>query len=155
MKKTMKFQQLIEEARSQHRIQDMIDLIPYARLIGMQVLPLGKELVYKLPALESNIGNPTLPALHGGVIGGFMENSAIVHVLATMSVPAVPKVVDFSLDYLRAGRFIDTFCSCVLVRQGRKVANVSMTAWQTRRDEPIAVARCHLLLVNSADQEAG
>jgi len=136
----------IKEAREKNQIQLIVDQIPYARLIGMQVLCLGKELVYKLPALDTNIGNPTLPALHGGVIGGFMENSAITHVLATLPVPAVPKVVDFSLDYLRAGRFVDTFCACVVVRQGRKVANVAMTAWQTRQDEPIAVARCHLLL---------
>ena len=137
---------IIQQARDQNQVQLILEHIPYARLLGMEVLHLGKELVFKLPAKESNIGNPTLPALHGGAIGGFMENSAITHVLATMPVPAVPKVVDFSLDYLRAGRFVDTFCSCVVVRQGRKVANVSMSAWQTKRDEPIAVARCHLLL---------
>jgi len=143
----------IKEAREKNQIQLIVDHIPYARLIGMEVLSLGKELIYKLPARESNIGNPTLPALHGGVIGGFMENSAITHVLATLPVPAVPKVVDFSLDYLRAGRFVDTFCTCVVVRQGRKVANVSMTAWQTRQDEPIAVARCHLLLESLVETE--
>lgn len=140
------FQTIIAEARDKHQIQLLLQYIPYAQLIGMDVVHLGKELIYKLPAKDSNIGNPTLPALHGGVIGGFMENSAIVHVLATLPVPTIPKVVDFSLDYLRAGRFVDTFCSCIVVRQGRKVANVSMTAWQTRQDEPIAVARCHLLL---------
>jgi acyl-coenzyme A thioesterase PaaI-like protein len=139
-------QTAIKLAREKNQIQLIVEQIPYARLIGMEVLCLGKDLIFKLPARESNIGNPTLPALHGGVIGGFMENSAITHVLATLPVPTVPKVVDFSLDYLRAGRFVDTFCACVVVRQGRKVANVSMTAWQTRQDEPIAVARCHLLL---------
>lgn len=140
------FEQLIQQAKEQHQPGLILEQIPYARLIGMEVLSLGKELVYKLPAREGNVGNPTLPALHGGVIGGFMENSAITHVLANLPVTSVPKVVDFSLDYLRAGRFVDTFCACTLVRQGRKVANVSMTAWQSRRDEPIAVARCHLLL---------
>ncbi len=147
------FKAVIAEARDKNQIQLILEHIPYARLIGMEVLHLGKELVYKLPARESNIGNPTLPALHGGVIGGFMENSAIVHVLATLPVPAIPKVVDFSLDYLRAGRFVDTFCACLVVRQGRKVANVSMTAWQTRQDEPIAVARCHLLLDSLVETE--
>jgi acyl-coenzyme A thioesterase PaaI-like protein len=141
-----KFGDVIRQARESNQIQLIVEQIPYARFIGMEVMQLGKELIYKLPAKESNIGNPTLPALHGGVIGGFMENSAITHVLATLPVPAVPKVVDFSLDYLRAGRFVDTFCTCVVVRQGRKVANVSMNAWQTRQDEPIAVARCHLLI---------
>jgi acyl-coenzyme A thioesterase PaaI-like protein len=146
MSRSVNFQAVIAEAREQNQIQLLLNHIPYAQLIGMELIHLGKELIYKLPAKESNIGNPTLPALHGGVIGGFMENSAIIHVLATLPVPTIPKVVDFSLDYLRAGRFVDTFCSCLVVRQGRKVANVAMTAWQTRQDEPIAVARCHLLL---------
>lgn len=153
MSASVNFQSIIADAREKNQIQLLLNHIPYAQLIGMEVLHLGKELIYKLPAKDSNIGNPTLPALHGGVIGGFMENSAIIHVLATMPVPTIPKVVDFSLDYLRAGRFVDTFCACVVVRQGRKVANVSMSAWQARQDEPIAVARCHLLLESSVDTE--
>jgi acyl-coenzyme A thioesterase PaaI-like protein len=145
-------QKIFQEAREKNQIQRILNEIPYARLIGMEVMSLGKELIYRLPAREGNIGNPTLPALHGGVVGGFLENAAITHVLATLPVESVPKVVDFSLDYLRAGRFVDTFCACILVRQGRKVANVSMTAWQNRQDEPIAVARCHLLLENSPSE---
>jgi len=144
--KNKKLKDVVEEARESNRIDLILEKIPYARLIGMELVQLGKEFVYKLPPRESNIGNPTLPALHGGVIGGFMENAAIVHVLATTDVVSVPKVVDFSLDYLRAGRFVDTFCSCEVVRQGRKVANVSVTAWQAKSSEPISIARCHLLL---------
>ena len=112
----------------------------------MQVMSFGNELMFILPALETNIGNPTLPALHGGCIGGFMENSAIFHVLATLDTDRIPKVVDFSLDYLRPGRFRDTFATCEVVRQGKKVVNVSVKAWQTTKSEPIANARTHLLL---------
>lgn len=124
----------------------LIGLVPYARLIGMTCLSLGEEVVFELPALEDNIGNPTLPAIHGGVIGGFMENAAIVYVLAKLELGKIPKVVDFSLDYLRPGRFQATYATCSVVRQGRKVVNVSVTAWQNRRDEPVANARTHLLL---------
>ncbi len=137
---------VINEARKAKRFSEIIETVPYARLIGMKALTLGEELVFHLPALESNIGNPTLPALHGGCIGGFMENAAIFHVLGTIEAERIPKVVDFSLDYLRAGRFLDTFASCTVVRQGRKVVNVSISAWQTRKEEPIATARTHLLL---------
>ena len=66
--------------------------------------------------------------------------------LGTIETDRIPKVVDFSLDYLRPGRLRDTYASCVVVRQGRKVVNVSVTAWQTQRNEPIANARTHLLL---------
>ncbi len=143
---TQKLSDIVKTAMQANDINAIVEHIPYAKLIGMEVLTLGQELIYKLPAKESNIGNPTLPALHGGVIGGFLENAAIVHMLATLQLDQLPKVVDFSLDYLRAGRFEDTFCICSVARQGRRVANVGVSAWQQKRSEPIAVARCHLLL---------
>lgn len=137
---------IIEKARSEKDLSVLMAQIPYARLIGMEALSLGEEMLFVLPAAESNIGNPTLPALHGGCVGGFMENAALCHVIATTDGERVPKVVDFSLDYLRAGRFRDTYASCKVVRQGRKVVNVAVTAWQTTYQEPIATARTHLLL---------
>ena len=136
----------VKIARQQKDFSSLIDNVPYARLIGMQVMTIGEEFLFVLPASEHNVGNPTLPALHGGCIGGFMENSAIFHVLGTIETDRIPKVVDFSLDYLRPGRLRDTYASCVVVRQGRKVVNVTVTAWQTQRTEPIANARTHLLL---------
>lgn len=137
---------LITKARTENNFDILIDLVPYAQLIGMKCINLGEELIFVLPAQESNIGNPTLPAIHGGVIGGFMENAAIFHILGMLDTLDIPRVVDFSLDYLRPGRFQDTYACCEVVRLGRKVVNVSITAWQVRRDEPIASARTHLLL---------
>jgi uncharacterized protein (TIGR00369 family) len=136
----------LSDVLQQQDFDSLIDMIPYARLIGMEVLELGDELVFRLPPSETNIGNPTLPALHGGVVGGFLESAAIFQMIANDSVTNLPKVVDFSLDYLRAARYEDVFCTCHVVRQGRRVANVAATAWQKKRNEPIAVARCHLLL---------
>ncbi len=138
--------EIIEKARACTDINDLLDCIPYTQTIGMKALQLGDELIFHLPALEANIGNPTLPALHGGCIGGFMENAAMIHVISRLQTERIPKMVDFSLDYLRAGRFQDTYAACDVVRQGRKVVNVAITAWQTVKDEPIAIARSHLLL---------
>lgn len=142
----MDLHSLMTQAREERNFQSLIEAVPYARLIGMNCMNLGEELVFVLPENEDNIGNPTLPAIHGGVIGGFLENAAIFHVLGKIETDRMPKVVDFSLDYLRPGRFQDTFATCEVVRQGRKVVNVSVSAWQLRRDEPIANARTHLLL---------
>lgn len=142
----MDMMQQIREARSSGNFAAVIERVPYARLIGMQVMMIGDELLFVLPASEDNIGNPTLPALHGGCIGGFMENAAIMHVLATIEGERIPKVVDFSLDYLRPGRFRDTYARCEVVRQGRKVVNVTIRAWQSNERDLIANARTHLLL---------
>lgn len=99
--------------------------------------------LFRLPANKDNIGNPILPALHGGVIAGFMELSAALHLLVFTGAPGIPKIIDFSLDYLRAGQFRDTYAKCQVWRQGRRVANVAITAWQSTAAEPIATARAH------------
>jgi acyl-coenzyme A thioesterase PaaI-like protein len=41
----------------------------------------------------------------------------------------------------------------VLTRQGRQVANVSINAWQARRDQPNAIARAHFLIPDTTDEE--
>ncbi len=137
--------------------RDLIESIPYARLIGLECLSVGEQFIFKLPKNEDNLGNPTLPALHGGVIGGFMEASATLHLMLSGSGEgeAIPRIIDFSLDYLRPGRHRDSFCQCTIIRQGRKIANVSIDSWQTTRDEPIAVARAHFLLARSDPQGDG
>ncbi|MCJ1884124.1 PaaI family thioesterase [Pseudomonas sp. LA21] len=140
---TPSIEQLVREAHESKNYDGLIESIPYARLIGIRCLRLGDEALFHLPANPDNIGNPTLPALHGGVIAGFMENAALLHLLMFMGIPHMPKIIDFSIDYLRAGHFRDTYAQCQVWRQGRRVANVAITAWQTTRAEPIATARAH------------
>ena len=47
----------------------------------------------------------------------------------------VPRIVNVSIDYLRPCRAEDTFARGSIIRQGRTVANVRVTAWQ---DDPLA-----------------
>lgn len=124
--------------------------IPYAQLIGAECTRQGDELLFHLPASPENIGNPLLPAIHGGVIAGFMELSAAIHLLIVTRAPGVPKIIDFSLDYLRAGQFRDTYAKCQVWRQGRRVANVAITAWQDDAAGPIATARAHFKIQEPA-----
>jgi acyl-coenzyme A thioesterase PaaI-like protein len=134
----------------------LIEKIPYAVLIGIESLAIGEDYVFKLPKNNDNLGNPSLPAIHGGVIGGFMESAGALHVMLFSDALTVPKVVDFSIDYLSPGRHLDSYARCHLVRQGRKIANIRCTAAQAidennlvlgiNWDKPIAVARMNILM---------
>lgn len=137
------FKRQLQDAHQKGDYAPLLQLIPYAGLIGVECSRVGDELLFRLPANKDNIGNPLLPAIHGGVIAGFMELSAALHLLIATGSPGVPKIIDFSLDYLRAGQFRDTWARCQVCRQGRRVANVAITAWQTTQTEPIATARAH------------
>ncbi|AZF62877.1 MULTISPECIES: PaaI family thioesterase [Pseudomonas] len=147
---THRFKTRLEQAHERGNYEALLDLIPYAKLIGIECTRLGDELLFRMPANKDNIGNPILPALHGGVIAGFMELSAALHLLVFTGSPGIPKIIDFSLDYLRAGQFRDTYAKCQVWRQGRRVANVAITAWQSTPAEPIATARAHFKIEESA-----
>jgi uncharacterized protein (TIGR00369 family) len=136
----------MKQSVDQHDMPQLIAAIPYARLIGIECLQIGEQYIYRLPPKDDNLGNPTLPAIHGGVLGGFLETAGALHVMMFADTFNVPKVVDFSIDFLRPGRHRNSFARCDFIRQGRKIANVSITAWQTEEEKPIATARAHFLL---------
>lgn len=138
--------ELMHKARTQNQFQELIDTIPYARTIGLSCLKLGDELIFKLEGKRTNIGNPLMPAIHGGVLGGFMELSAAFHIALTSEISQLPKIVDFSIDYLRSAHVVDTYAKCEVIRQGRRVVNVNIKTWQTSPENPITTARAHFLL---------
>jgi uncharacterized protein (TIGR00369 family) len=142
----MKLDAQLIKVRENREFGRLIKEIPYARLIGMSCIPIGSSLLFTLPPNRNNIGNASLPALHGGVIAGFMEMSASLHILLTQNTTTVPKVVDFAIDYLSPGRLQESYAECRVIRQGKKIINASVIAWQDHKDKPIATARVHLLL---------
>lgn len=123
-----------------------LDSVPYARFIGMRATLNGDEMTGVLPFSEHLIGNPSLPALHGGLIGAFMELTAIAQLSIAEPQSRLPRTIDISIDYLRSGRPADTFARALIKRAGRRIANVQVEAWQEARANPIAALRGHFLL---------
>jgi len=120
--------------------------IPYLDYLGIRVAPDPVQPVFRLPYHPKLVGNPFLPALHGGVVAGFAETAAILHLNQTLHGEKLPKSIDFSIDYLRASRPEETFARCEVVRVGARVALVTVRCWQRSPDTPVVVARAHFLL---------
>ncbi len=125
-------------------LEQQINRVPYARTLGIRAL--AEPGCFVLPPRRSNIGNFTLPAIHGGAISGFMEISALITVLQSTGIERIPKVVDISLDYLRAARFQETYSRCSINYLGRKMINASVIAWQEDESTPTATSRVQFLL---------
>ena len=131
---------------SQADLDAILARIPYARFLGVRVELHGDEMTGVLPYSEHLIGNPALPALHGGVIGAFMEMTALLQLSIAESLMRQPRPVDVSIDYLRSGRPVDTYARALIKKVGRRIANVQVEAWQEERARPIAALRGHFIL---------
>lgn len=135
--------------RDSGRGQDMaavLEAIPYANFLGVEVIQQGNEVITVLPFQQHLIGNERLPAIHGGVIGALLEITSVLQVLFETSCARLPKTVDVNFDYLRSGRAMTTYGRAIVNRQGRRVANVRSELWQEDREKPIALSQGNYLL---------
>lgn len=139
---------ILDRPLGERSAQTILDQIPYAVMMGV----LAEEnpgtyepLRFVMHASELHMGNPTLPAMHGGAISGFMELASAVHILSFMETARYPKLIDFSIDYLRAARLQTVYALCELMREGRNLTAVQVKAWQDNPAKPVAIARAQFL----------
>lgn len=130
----------------QERLAAALARIPYAQFLGVRAELKGDELTLILPFAPHLIGNPLLPALHGGVVGALMELTALTQLAIASKSEAFPKTIDISVDYLRSGKPVDTFARARVVKIGRRIANVQAEAWQSERASAIAAMHGHFML---------
>jgi len=116
---------------------------PFARCLGIRILDDGTPM---MPFAPHIIGNPILPAIHGGMTGAFLETAAIVSVTRELGISAPPKPIGLTINYLRSGRALDTFARVSIVKQGRRVVAFEAQAWQDDPSRPIASAFGHFML---------
>jgi len=120
---------------------------PYPRFLGIRVDADAQAVMPYDPKL---VGNPILPALHGGVIGAFLETAAIVSVHREIGQATAPKPIGLTVNYLRSGRPLDTFAKVSIVKQGRRVVAFEAQAYQRDPAEPIASCTGHFKLRSGA-----
>jgi uncharacterized protein (TIGR00369 family) len=137
----------IAALKADGNISAINDLVPYAHTVGLEAFFDDAGLVIALRFRESNIGNTTIRAIHGGVIGALLEHAAMLHLIEQTEVASVPKIVNISVDYLRPCLAADTFARGQVIKQGRRIANVRVEAWQDAPERPVAAAHAHFLLV--------
>jgi len=138
--------------------------VPYITFLGIRFERRGDELTAILPFDERLIGNPFLPAIHGGVTSAFLEVTALIELswsamwdemesgqidpakMEANALPRLPKTIDFTVDYLRSGLPRDAYARARINRSGRRYASVHVEAWQDNRARLFAQATGHFLM---------
>lgn len=142
----------------------LVASVPYIQFLGITFDRRGNELTAQLNFDEKLIGNPMLPALHGGATAAFLEVTAMItlhwsvlwegiengtvdsEAMAQGDLPRQPKTIDFSVDYLRAGLPRDAYARARVWRSGRRFASVHVEAWQDNKEKLLAQATGHFLM---------
>lgn len=149
-------------------LRALVDGIPYVQFLNISFERHGDELTSVLGYHDALIGNPSIPALHGGVTAAFLETSALIELgwqllweevengrldadkLSPDALPRMPKTIDFTVDYLRSGLPRDAYARARVNRSGRRYASVHVEAWQDNKTRPFAQATGHFLMPDLA-----
>jgi uncharacterized protein (TIGR00369 family) len=122
----------------------MLDAWPYARFLDLRLEPGEGGPIAVMPFAERLIGNPVLRALHGGAVASFLELAALARLDHE---GRRARTIDVTVDYLRPARAATTYAEARIVKIGRRVANLSVEAWQEDRASPVAALRGHFMIV--------
>jgi uncharacterized protein (TIGR00369 family) len=127
-------------------VSRVVEAIPYARFLGVEIERRDGALECILPFRHEIVGNPALPAVHGGVLGAFLELTALLRLLDDSDVERVPKPITFSVDYLRSAGPLTTRARAEIFKLGRRIANVRVIAWQDDPTRPVVAGNGKFLL---------
>ena len=126
--------------------KDLLDTLPYARFLGLRTEMQGETLTVVMPFADRLIGNPMLPALHGGSTAALLEMTSMAQVALTYPRLRLPRPINVTVAYLRSGRPVDVQARARITRAGRRVAYVIAEAWQEDPAQPIASLTAHFHL---------
>jgi uncharacterized protein (TIGR00369 family) len=132
---------------------ELVALVPYCTYLGLTAHLDGDQIVTSMRYHDALIGNPTVPALHGGTIGALLESAAIFQAAWEAEPASFPKTITLTIDYLRSGKPMLTHARARIAKRGRRVLSVHAEAYQDHRDKPITSAVVHLLVPGSRDHE--
>lgn len=127
----------------------LLDTLPYARFLGLRGEMADDDLTVVMPFAERLIGDPMLPALHGGSTAALLEMTAIAQVALIYPRLRLPRPINVTVSYLRSGRPQDVRASAHISRAGRRVAHVLAEAWQDDAAHPIASLSANFLLAEN------
>lgn len=121
----------------------LLDTLPYARFLGLRTEMDGDVLTVVMPFADHLVGNPMLPALHGGSTAAMLELTAVAQVAHTWPRLRLPRPITVTTAYLRSGKPMDVYARARISRAGRRVAHVLAEAWQEDPAQPIVSLTAH------------
>lgn len=129
-------------------IQQVIDQIPFARSLALVIEETDGKLHTRMPYAAHVVGNPKVPALHGGALASLMQLAATAELIRATGAAKAPRVFSITSEYLRSAVLEDTLASATVVSRSRRFANLRVELRQPSSDRPIAAATVQFKLID-------
>lgn len=136
--------------------EELLRRPPFHRYLGLELVELDQEggrAVVRMPYKEELIGNPQVPAIHGGILAALVD---LAGGTATFHATGVPTpTIDLQIDYVRPAIAEEErahVAEAEIVNLGSTVAFVEIEVRDDVDEKLVARGRC---VYSTKDQEEG
>lgn len=113
-------------------LDDLIRIPPFHGWLGLQCTHVEKgRVTIVMPYRDELIGNPNIPAIHGGIIAGLIDLAGGAATFTFTNSPT--PTIDLRVDYIRPALQGDLVAEARVVNAGRTVAFVDVDVRQEGR----------------------
>jgi uncharacterized protein (TIGR00369 family) len=120
------------------------ELVPFNKWLGMKVEHMDRgRVTISIPWRPEIVGDPTVPALHGGVIGAVADATGGIAVWTMVDNPATRiSTVDMRVDYLRPGKQETLVADAHVIRFGARLGWADVRLYHPEKEtDLVATAR--------------
>lgn len=105
--------------------------IPFNQVLGLTIRYIRKgDAGLNMPFKPELIGNPMVPALHGGTLSAMADAAGGAAVFSALPLGDSVSTIDLRIDYLRPAAPVDSFAEARIVRIGGRVGVARIQVWQ-------------------------
>ncbi len=128
------------------RLATIIASSAFGAKLGEMIEVTQDGLTWTLSPRPDLIGNPLLPALHGGAATAFLELACGAIVAHSLDREVLPRLISVNVQFLAPMRLRDITTQPTILRTGRRIAVVHADAWQEDFSSPVCAAQCEFAL---------
>lgn len=98
--------------------------------------------LWTLSPTNELVGNPLIPALHGGAVTAYLELVCGAVIARELKIGHSPQLVSVTVQFLASMRLAPVIARPQILRIGRRVAVVQVNAWQDCPAALVCTAQC-------------
>lgn len=116
------------------------ETFPYAHQLGLRVIAEESNgFLFELPRDPRFIGNPVIPAFHGGIICGGMSSAMMFTVANMNGLEKHPELVNQTTSFLGSATAVKSiFFQAELTKPGRRILGAYCRAFQDSENQLVA-----------------